>query len=300
MPSTPEQLIQRAEKLLAPPYGLWKIFSWFSSPHYEDAADLFIKAGNLYVMQRQDNYKEQAASCYFRAAGNYLQCDDEFIAMDSYKRASPLYLTMTPPNTRQALYCLQQVYNYYSSKGEWDRSGKYMMEIAEIHAGISGSDTQTITAYQDAANAFYLSKSWASYDACISKKATLLAQLGRFNEAAIAFRDLCDDISSAVSAGNKLRSYSLDEFVFCSICCYVIDGDLVSAERIYEKYHSRSGITGERIFLRNILNAVREEDVNMFQGALNDYNDTRVLDDRKIFLLLKIKERLNSNIVSLT
>jgi len=283
MADSATELIREAEKKLKG--------GFFSSPKYDEGAELYTKAGNVLKMQKK---VAEAAECYMKAATCYQQAKSGHDAANAYMNAANVYRKTNP---REAVKCLERCGEYYAQEGRWSMAAKNMKDIAEIlekEADLDGA----VAAYEKAAEYYEGDNAPSSADGCRTQHALLSAQMGKFGQAAKTYDELA---SSCLSS--KLRAFNFRDFAFRAALCQLANGDVVSTKRAVERYQGQEAgfsQTREYKLLIEICTAVEGFDPDGFTAAVQEFDSVNKLDNWKSTILLKIRDSIKQDEVPLT
>jgi len=275
MAESPEVLIRDAEKKLKG--------GFFSGPKFDEAAELFTKAGNLFKMQKK---MKEAAECYEKAASYWLQARSGHDAANNYMNAANVYRKTNPLD---AVRCLEKCGEFYAQEGRWSMAAKNMKEIAEIYE----KETQfprAMECYEKAAEYYEGDNAPSSADSCLTQVALLAAQDGKYAHAVKIYDQLATNCLDS-----KLRQFNFRDFAFRAVLCHLANQDVVSARRAVEKYHGmESGFSTTREYklLVDLCTAVEAFDAEHFTAAVQEFDSVVHLDQWKSNLLLKIRDAI--------
>jgi len=273
--SNARELISQAEKKLKG--GI------FSSPKYDEGAELYTKAGNVYKMTKRVG---EAAECYMKAANCYLQAKSGHEAANAYINAANVYRKTNP---LEAVKCLEKAGQYYAQEGRWSMAAKNMKEIAEIYEKEAQVD-KACEAYEKAAEYYEGDNAPSSSDTCLTQVALLSAQEAKYAHANKIYDQLATNCLDS-----KLRHFNFRDFAFRAVLCQLANQDVVSAKRSIEKYHgmdSTFATTREYKLLIEISNAVENFDAEAFTTAVQDFDSVIKLDQWKSTILLRIRDTI--------
>jgi alpha-soluble NSF attachment protein len=292
-------LVRRIEK------GEKKLKGWFGgSGKYEEAAEMFEKAANLYKMSKQCKEKGNSFFFFFDFFFFFFQKGDE--AGEAYRRvadcqknaksnheaASSLVNAATcfkKSNVKSAIRALREAVDLYQDEGRFSIAAKQQKEIAELcekELDFEGA----IDEYKAAADMFDGEDATSSSNACLLKVALFSAQLERFKEAIEIYEKI-----AAKSIDNNLLKWSVKDYLFRAGLCHLALGDFVGAKRAIDKYEEMDQSfqsSREGKFLREVLDAVEKYDVESFTNAVVEFDSITKLDSWKTSVLLKIKNQI--------
>ncbi|KAF8923894.1 hypothetical protein BGZ58_002405 [Dissophora ornata] len=251
-----QELVAKADKKATP--STW----FFNSTKYEEAAELYTKAANIYKMAKR--WKE-SGDTFCKAADMQLKMNEKDEAASTFINASKSYKKSSP-----------------QAKHEEDIASIYESELIDLE--------QAMRAYEVAADWYAGESSTALAHKCMLKVATFAAQLEQYDKAIEKF----EAVASA-SLDNQLMKWSLKEYFLKAGLCHMATGDSVSAHNAVERYCDMDvtfGSTRECQFLQSILSAVDNSDVNQFTASVVEFDQLTKLDNWKTKILLEIKNSI--------
>lgn len=259
-------------------------FAWFNRKgKYEDAAEMFVKAANIFKM---DKKFEEAAEAYNRAAQCYIEIDSKFEAATHYVNASNC---LRKTKVSEAATMLQKAISIYTDDGRFSTAAKYEKDLAEMFEA-EGDLENAIKHFQKAADYYEGEGSQTTGNSCLLRIAHLLATLEKYQKAVEIFEQVAQ-----VSANNKLTAWSVREYLFKACLLQLAMGDVVSAKRSLERYPEISvqfADSREAKFLAEIIKACENYDVEAFTNATVEYDSISRLDPWHTSILLKIKQSI--------
>jgi len=277
--SRADALIAEAEKKLKPT----GMFAVFSSPRFDEAAELFAKAANAYKIAKK---WDKAGETFCRAAAAHEKATYGHEAATCYINASHAY---KKSNTKKAQECLSRGIAFYTEEGRFSMAAKYQKEIAEMceeDEDIPGA----MDAYQTAADYYEGEGSVSSANQCLLK----VAHYAALNEDYTRAVDIYDQVATA-SLDNKLLKYGVKEYFLKATICQLATGDAVVARRSLEKYQDMDytfSSTRECTLLTALVEAFENYDVESFTNAIVEFDSIQKLDNWKTTMLLRVKKAI--------
>lgn len=274
-----EALIAEAAKK-ANPSGFLSVFS---SPRFDEAAELLTKAANAYKIAKK---WDKAGETYSRAAQMHMQAKYAHEAATCYINASHVYKKC---NIEKAKECLQKGVNFYTEEGRFSMAAKYQKEIAEMceeAEDISGA----MDAYETAAEYYEGESAVSSSNQCYLKVAHYAALNEDYDRAIEIYERV-----AASALDNKLLKYGVKEYFLKGTICHLATGDCVAARRALEKYQDMDysfSSTRECTFLTALVDAFEKYDVEAFTNAIVEFDSIQTLDNWKTTILLRIKKTI--------
>eukprot|EP01104_Vermistella_antarctica_P012125 TRINITY_DN3457_c0_g1_i2.p1 TRINITY_DN3457_c0_g1~~TRINITY_DN3457_c0_g1_i2.p1 ORF type:complete len:311 (-),score=74.69 TRINITY_DN3457_c0_g1_i2:118-984(-) len=271
--------IQKAEKKLTS-------FGWFSgNQKYEDAAEYYGKAANLFKMSKQ---WERAGAIFIKQADCHIQLNSKHEAATAYVSAANCYKKC---NTSDAIRCLKFAVEYYTDEGRFTIAAKQQKDIAEICE--SDADLEGAVAnYQTAADYYEGEGSNSAANSCLLKVAGFSAQLEKYDRAIELYEQIA---SSAVE--NPLTKWNARDHFLRAGLCHLCSGDVVGARKAiahYQDVDMTFGSQRECRFLDEIITACEDGDVEKFTNGVVQYDSISKLDTWKTTILLRVKKTIEA------
>ncbi|KAJ8552659.1 hypothetical protein K7X08_020052 [Anisodus acutangulus] len=272
-----EDFEKKAEKKLTG----WGLFG----SKYEDATDLFDKAGNCFKLAKS---WDQAGAVYVKLANCHLKLDSKHEAANAYADAAHCY---KKSNAKEAVSCLEQAVNMFLDIGRLSMSARYYKEIAGLYEQEQNLE-QAVSYYEKAADLFQSEDVTTTADQCKQKVAQFSAQIEKYPRAIEIFEEIARH-----SVNNNLLKYGVRGHLLNAGICQLCKGDVVAIINALERYQELdptfSG-TRECKLLVDLAAAIDEEDVAKFTDAVKEYDSMTQLDAWRTTLLLRVKETLKA------
>ncbi|KAF3652891.1 Alpha-soluble NSF attachment protein [Capsicum annuum] len=287
-----EDFENKAEKKL----GGWGLFG----SKYEDAADLFDKAGNCFKLAKS---WDKAGAVYVKLANCHLkvsvnpsvvsrlslllfsfglthkifsvlesrfplrsQLDSKHEAANAYADAAHCY---KKSNIKEAISCLEQSVNLFLDIGRLNLAARYYKEIAELYEQEQYLE-QAISYYEKAADLFQSEDVTTTANQCKQRVAQFSAQMEKYPRAIEIFEEIARH-----SVNNNLLKYGVRGHLLNAGICQLCKGDVVAINNALERYQELdptfSG-TRECKLLVDLAAAIDEEDVAKFTDAVKEYD----------------------------
>lgn len=272
-------MIEKAEKTL-------KKFSLFgSSSKYEDAAELYTNAGNLFKMAK--NWQE-AGNAFQKTAECHLKLQVQHEAATAYVSAGAAYKKVNP---KDAIMSYEQAVEIFTEMGRFSSAAKHQKELAEVYEGEKDLES-AIIAYQSAADMYAGEDQTSQANNCLLKVAEFAAETGDFTKAIEVYEEV-----ASRSLDNNLLRWSVKEYFLCAGICQLCTGDMVTASRAIDRYADQDeSFANQREckLLRDVLEACENNDVEAFTNVVYEYDSISKLDSWKTNKLLKVKNDISS------
>jgi len=288
MSSSAEEWIEKAEKKMKP--GLFGNILGGGSTKFEDAAEYYSKAANIYKMSKK---YDQSGDAFVKAAECFLRVPSKHEAATNYLQAANMY----KKNTMQsAVNAYKTGIELYTDEGRFSIAAKHQKELAELYESELDHE-HAIEAYKTAADWYEGENSSSAANTCLLKVAQYAAQLEKYDQAIEVYEEV-----ARKSLDNNLTKWSVKDYFFKAILCYLCSTDVVSARRQIEKYQEMDysfGSQRECKFLLEIIAAYENYDVEAFTQAVVDYDTVSKLDPWKTTILLRIKNLIKKEDIGL-
>eukprot|EP00871_Galdieria_phlegrea_P002344 jgi/Galph1/310/GphlegSOOS_G5079.1 len=290
-----DELFSRAEKKAksASASGLRTLFSLGNnSAKIEEAAELFVKAGNTFKLAKS---WQKAGDAYMRAGECYSQLPD--LSFEAASKFADAARCLKNVNTEDAIVAMQRAKDFYTRDARFQQGAKIGREIAELYESM-GENSKAAEAYAQAADLYEGEDAKSHANQCRTKVAEFAALAGDYNRAI----DLFESVAS-VSLENKLLRYGAKEYLLRAGLCRICLGDEVGASRALQKYKDLDpSFVGSREakLLEEVIKAVEEGDEESFLDAIKDYDTVSKLDPWKTSILLKVKKSIKAQDEDLT
>lgn len=273
--TTPEQYIKKAES---------KLKTWFSltETKYEEAAELFEKAGNLYKINKD---WDKAGDC-FKRASDCLVISSPLESVTFLINAATCY---RKTDIDQAILYYQQAHDISLQNGQFKNAAKYLKEIAEIHE-TSCEFEKAIDYYKQAGELYKSENEINTSKQCFLKCAHYLSRMGKYEEAITIYEDVANN-----SIDTTIQKYFVKEYLFKAGLCWLAQEDLVGAKRAVEKYQDLDcsfSSTYECKFIKKLIECIENYDVEQFTNEVVEFDKMMRLDEWKTHILLAIKNQI--------
>jgi len=260
-------------------------FGWFSNAKFDEAAELYKKAANLFKVQKQ---WDEAGNAFMKAAECHMKLNSEYEVAQSYINAAQCY---KKTNINEAVRCLRNAISFFVNEGRFSLAAKNQKDIAELFE--SSDDLESaLEAYTTAADYFEGENQPSHANNCLLKVAQYSAQLEQYNKAI----DIYERVAANALESNLLK-YGAKEHLFKAGLCWLCLGDVISMRKALEKYegldHTFSN-QREYKLLNQITEALDVGDVEQYTAAVAEYDSISRLDPWKTTLLLRVKNKIKA------
>ncbi|XP_072384286.1 alpha-soluble NSF attachment protein-like [Diabrotica undecimpunctata] len=276
--------LQKAQQLLAEAKKKTSSRGFFdflfgSSNRTEDAVRCYIRAANLFKMEKQ---WDAAGKAFYEAANLLYRTEDRHSAAINYVAAGNCY------RSTEAVNCFLKAIDIYTEKGNFLMAAKHHEAIAKLY-GTTDLE-KAIEHYEQAADYYRGEGSTVSANSCLVRVAEYAAQLGRYEKSAIIFQEM-----AYAAIESSLLRFEAKKYFFkaglCHICVDVLNGQY--AVDNYIKTYPSFGDSRECVLLKLIIENVMETNLDGFTEAVRDYDNIYRLDEWYTRILLRIKKLIN-------
>eukprot|EP00794_Sanderia_malayensis_P019949 gene19949-21903_t len=250
----------------------------------EDAADLYIRAGNAFKMAKKWSAAGNAFCEAARLKLNHLQNKHE--AGSQFVEAANCF---KKSDFDEAVNCLQRAIEIFTDMGRFTMAAKHHNTIAEIYDSNIMDLEKAIGHYETAADYYKGEGSTSSGNKCLLKVALYSAQLENYPKAISIYEEV-----AATSLESSLLKYSAREYFFRAMLCQMCI-DIFEAQRVLEKYCQMFPPfedSREYTLLKALLDANEQQNVESFTEAVREYDSISRLDQWYTAILLRIKKNL--------
>lgn len=286
--STPEELSAEAAKKAQKTGGMFSsFFASSQESRYEDAADLYVEAANLYKLQRRNaeagHTFEKAADCQDKAGSPDEAANTLVEAYKAYKTEVPI----------EASQCLEKAIEKFVKRGQFRRSAAFKADLGELYENELHDTNKAIQSYEDASEWYKGDSANALASKCALKAADLYCDdsVANYAKAAQIYEQIAKE-----SLNNNLAKWSLKEYFLKAILCRLADNnDYASANALLNRFlqwDPSFETTRECDFVTKLIEAVKEGDSDGIARAAQEYDKFARLDGLKVRLLNKIKSNV--------
>jgi len=259
-----------------------KFFS-FGKGKYEQAAEMYTRAGNLYKASK--NF-EQASEAYLAAADCHRIAGDSFEETNMTIQAGAVLKKVNP---KRAADLLLQGTKSLVADGKFSAAAKHQQDAGEMFEA-EGESEMAMDCLKTAAEYYEMENSTSRATACRLKVAQLAANMGKYDEAV----EIYENVARA-SMDNNLLKFSVRNHLFHAFLCVLAKQDTVGAGRALEKYKELDPTFAsqrECKLCETILEACENLDVDAFTTAVANYDSMTPLDAFRTHLLLQAKKMI--------
>lgn len=270
-------LVQKAEKKLTS----WSLFGGTSK--YEEAAEMFTKAANLFKVAKQWN---DAGSAFEQTARCHLKCDSPHEAATAYSDAANCY---KKTDAQRAILLYKEGVALQIDMGRFTTAAKLQKEIAELHEGENNLE-EAMDAYQTAADYYLGEESNSAANQCLLKVAGFAAATSDYKRAI----EIYEQVAMSSLESTLLKWSVKDYFLRAGICHLASEGAQAAATALerYKQEDTSFASTREGTFLENITRAYEDLDIDDFMDKVKEYDEISRLDAQKTSLLLEVKNKI--------
>lgn len=276
----PTVLIKDAE------YKFKKESSWFSrwkSPCYDEIAELYIKAANLFKIKKQWN---EAIEAYINANECYIKNGSTFETNRCYIEIAKCsrYTDMN-----QCKLYTTKVINNFIETGDFYRAGIHQEKLAIIYED-EGCFDEAIIGYETAIEYYNFADAKSSSRRCKLKLGDISSIQGDYNKAVTIFKSLAIECIDERILKYQAKQYYVKACISSILMCDIVDTVLLLKDFTNIDYNFTN--SHEHKFLSEIVEAYKQSDVELFTSAVTDFDSSHKLDNWHVTLLLRIKTKI--------
>jgi alpha-soluble NSF attachment protein len=305
----------------------WNLFG----NKYEDASELYEQAANQFKLgklwkEAGETYtklaevaiklesKHDAASAYVEAAKAYQKIGGAQAAgpsggpsVDDSERGGKPSEKDVSKMRKKAISSLEQAVSLYTEMGRLGMAARQLREIAEqlekeaeaqsASGDSDGPDAQVdrssvIMFYEQAADLFYTDHSTAESNKCMLKVAQYSALGGDYGKAVRIY----EQVARASVDNNLLKFSAKGHLLLACLCLLCSSRPDVVLDKIeeYKDVDFNFDKSREAILAESCARAMEDGDVDLFTGAVADFDSLTRLDGFKTEMLLRAKRKMSS------
>lgn len=288
-----DELLQQARKKQQGGGGGGFFGLFGKSSKDDEAAELFVKAANLYKMGK---HWKDAGDAFKEAARAHQNKSSKHDSASALVDAANCYRKV---DGKAAVDCLNDAIGIYTDMGRFTIAAKHHMSIAEIYESELNDPKLASQHYQKAADFYRGEESNASASKCEAKVAHLSADAGDFINAAKVFEEL-----GKAAMENSLLKYGAKDHFFRACLCH-LNIDVLNCQQALEKYaemHPAFTDSREYKLIGRLVETANPEEPNVdeFTKALAEYDSISRLDPWATRRLNAVKKALKADEPELT
>jgi alpha-soluble NSF attachment protein len=278
------QFLQEAEKKLKSSGSVFSSIFGSGSSKLDEAAELYQKAGNSFKMAK--NWMA-AGRAFCQSAEIQLKQNTKHEAANMYNEAANAFKKASPD---EAVNCLLKSCDIYIDMGRLVMAAKQYQTIAELYETDVVDVQNAITYYEKSADLFKTEENNASANKCLLKVAQFAAQLEKYSRAI----EIYEQIGTASIENPLLKYGARDHFFRAGLCHLCVDHlNCQQALARYESILAAFNDSRESNFLKQLIQAVEENNLDNFTNAVKEYDNMSRLDNWCTTLLLRVKKAIN-------
>jgi alpha-soluble NSF attachment protein len=284
MAQDPRALLQKAEKTLAGASGGFSFFGG-REEKFQNAADLFLEAGNAFKMQNQGIEAGKAFEKAAQIQTNNLKEPDD--AANTLVDAFKAYRKEDPA---AAARCLTVSIDRYCAKGNFRRAAGHKETLGELYETDLGDVKSALKSYEDAAGWYEGDNATALANKLWLKVADVAALEGDYYKAIEKYERVGEQ-----SINNNLMRYSVKEYFLKAGICHLASGDQVAAQRALARYQEMDPtFAGQREcrLLTDLCEALEARNQDQFTDKLFQFDQVSKLDKWKTTILVRVKDQI--------
>lgn len=279
-----QQYLQDAERKSKSSGSLFSSMFGSGSSKLEDACELYQKAANSFKIAK--NWT-QAGRAFCSAAEILLKQNTKHEAANMFNEAANSFKKIDP---QEALNCLQKSCEIYIDMGRLVMAAKQYQVIAELYESDLVDIPNAIAFYERSADFFKTEENTSSANKCLLKVAQFSAQIEKYARAI----EIYEQVGTNSLDNNLLKYGARDHFFRAALCHLAVDHlNCQQALARYESLMPAFADSRECNFLKQLVTAIEENNMENFTNAVKDYDNISRLDNWSTTLLLRVKKAIN-------
>ncbi|TYZ60433.1 hypothetical protein PybrP1_009383 [[Pythium] brassicae (nom. inval.)] len=250
---------------------------------YEDASDLFERAGNQYKISKR---WQEAADAYVKCADCQMRLKESSRAAQFYQQAAEALAKVNPTD---AVEHFRTAISMLCDAGRFSNAAKLQKQIAEIYESQDNKE-EALENFRQAADYFDGENQASSANNMRLKVAQFSAQLERY-DAALA---IYESIARASMESNLLKFNAKNHLLNAGICALATK-DLVLVQMKMSEFQEIDytfGDSREGKFLHEMVQSFENFSADGFADAVYQFDTISKIEPWKISILLKVKESI--------
>lgn len=269
------ELFTKAEKM-----SKQSIMNIFTGSQLEDAAEMFIRSGNLYKAELQ---VENAIKSYNKAVECYIKLQKNNDAA-STKALAANAIARTQLELAAEYFC--EASKLIIDEGKLSIAARYLQQAAELYDKDGNSEMalqcyKKMIEYCDIENTSIQKK-------YMVRVAEILAEVEKYDDAIDTYERLIRE-----GMENHLLRFSVHEYCYMALLCVACKNDIVGVEKKITEYCQINPAfenDNRHKFITEILVAWNENDVDKFTQVTFEFDNLHKLERICVVLLLRIKK----------
>lgn len=269
------ELFVKAEKMCKQ-----SIMNVFTGSQLEEAAEMFIRSGNLYKAELQ---VENAMKSYNKAVECYIKLQNNNDAA-STKALAANVIAKTQTELAAEYFC--EASKFIIDDGKLSIAARYLQQAAELYDK-DGNNEMALQCYKKMID-YCDVENTAVQKKCVIRFAEILAEVEKYDDAINVYERLIQE-----GMENHLLRFSVHEYCYMALLCIACKNDMVGAEKKLDEYCKINVAFGNDYryrFIIELLVAWNNNDVDEFTQATIEFDKLHKLDRICVVLLLRIKK----------
>jgi len=250
---------------------------------YEEAAEIFEKAGNTFKRAKQYN---ESSNAFKQAAKCHLRLNNKYDAAGVYVKASGM---MKKESVPIAIELLHLAIELYVDEGRFLMAAKHHIDLAELYEE-ENDFVRAKQEYRTGAEYYEDEGNPATGRKSLLKVAEIAATMGEYPEAIEIFETVGRD-----SLSNELTQFSAKKHFFAAGLSVMCTLDTVAIKRALDNYSSICNDFARSVeynLLEGCVEAMEEVDPKAFAKASAEYDRISNLTPWQTSLLIRVKDSI--------
>eukprot|EP01060_Flectonema_neradi_P034076 TRINITY_DN587_c3_g1_i1.p1 TRINITY_DN587_c3_g1~~TRINITY_DN587_c3_g1_i1.p1 ORF type:complete len:309 (+),score=87.42 TRINITY_DN587_c3_g1_i1:38-928(+) len=274
-----------------------KLKKWFSfgGNKYEEAAELFEKAGNQFKLAKE---WKSAGAAFMRCSDCHQYCKNTYECTEALVEAGRSYKKV---RDEDAVLCFTTAINMHCDEGKFSTAAKLQKELGEYY-----KDAEM---YDKAAECYKSSADYYSGEEQHTSANTSLLEVGKIYceklEMPLEAVQLFEQVAKSYLQHGTMKYQVKDLYLRCMMCRFRtikatnISEQVAHCREAYQRYEDKdlnlSG-TREAELIEGVLKAAEEQDEKMISQCAHRYESIKKLDDFQCDCLLSLKRVLEEDL----
>eukprot|EP00727_Mastigamoeba_balamuthi_P001482 m51a1_g11330 putative soluble nsf attachment protein alpha isoform (289) ;mRNA; r:132871-134004 len=258
-------------------------FQLFGNSRFEEAAELYVKAGNLFKASR---HLDEAGKAYVKAADCYSRTSQTHEAATAYVNAAGC---LRKTNGAEAVRCFKTAVDMYTAGGHFSMAAKHLQDMGELCE--ADNDNEGAIEYFTKAAEFYEGENATSRaNQCLVKVALMSALAEKYDDAVEMFERV-----ARAALESSLLKWGAKNYLLKAALCHLAKGDVVAAKTSlgrYQEWDVSFGSQRECKLAVAVADAYEQYDEEAFTNAVVEYDSVTKLEAWMTTMLLRIKNKL--------
>ena len=248
----------------------------------DEAIELYIKAGNIFKMEKK---WQDASKAFYCAARLQSRSGEKHESALNYINASNCFRKF---DANQAIDCLLKAIGFYEELNRLNVCAKHQTTIADIYQTQLHDMDKAVQYYEMAADSYRADRSTASANKCLLNVANYSALKQKYEKAI----EIYEEIAKYCIESSILKWSATNHFMraaLCHVCIDPLNGEL--ALNRYEDMFPAFGDSRECRLIKHLISNIENGDSDGFSEVVRVYDSISRFDNWFVSILLVIKNK---------